>query len=61
MNRYEQIKQMSIEEMSKWIEEYTRSVIVTLAKQIIEGTTPEQTASEEFKNFLLERVENEKI
>lgn len=59
MNRYEQIKQMSIEEMSKWIEEYTRRIIVTLAKQIIEGTSPEETASEEFKNFLLEREENE--
>lgn len=57
MNNYEFIKQMSIDEMSKWLENYSRDIIVTLANQIIESSKPEMTSSIEFKKFLLSEVE----
>lgn len=57
MNNYEFIKQMSIDEMSKWLENYSRDIIVTLANQIIESSKPEMTSSIEFKKLLLSEIE----
>ena len=57
MNNYEKIKGFNIEEMSVWLENYTRNIIITLAKQMIEGSKPEMTSSIEFKKFLLSEVE----
>jgi hypothetical protein len=57
MNNYEKIKGLSIEEMSVWLENYTRSIIITLANQMIESSKPEMTSNIEFKKFLLSEVE----
>ena len=57
MNNYEKIKELNIEEMSIWLENYTRNIIITLADQMIESSKPEITSSIEFKKFLLSKVE----
>ena len=57
MNNYEMIKGLSLEEMSVWLENYTRNIIITLANQMIESSKPEMTSSIEFKKFLLSEVE----
>ena len=57
MNNYEMIKGLSLEEMSVWLENYTRNIIITLANQMIESSKPEMTSNIEFKKFLLSEVE----
>ena len=60
MNNYEKIKNMTVEEMAKWMENYTRNIILTLASQIIDGVKPEETSSIEFKQYLLsEEITND--
>jgi hypothetical protein len=56
MTNYERIKQMRVEEMAEWFENYSTNIIVTLANQIIDGCKPEKTSSIEFKKFLLSEV-----
>ena len=57
MNNYEKIKGLNIEQMSEWLENYTRNIIITLANQMIDSSKPEMTSSIEFKKFLLSEVE----
>lgn len=57
MNNFEKIKQMNIEEMAKWLEDYTRTIITTLANQMLESSKPEATSSIEFKKHLLQEAE----
>lgn len=59
MNNFEKIKQMTVEQMAKWLENYSTNIIVTLANQIIDGCKPEKISSIEFKKFLLSEVNND--
>lgn len=59
MNNYEKIKQMTVEQMAEWLENYSTNIIVTLANQIIDGCKPEKISSIEFKKFLLSEVNND--
>ena len=60
MNNFEKIKQMNLEEMAKWLEDYTRTIITTLANQMLESSKPEATSSTEFKKLLLQEVNNDR-
>ena len=59
MNNFENIKQMSVEEMAEWLKNYSRNIIITLANQIIDGCKPEKISSIELKKFLLEEANND--
>ena len=57
MNIYNRIKQMSVDEMANWLEDYTRMTITTVAKQLIEATKPLNTDIEAVKDYLLQECE----
>lgn len=60
MNNYERIKNLTVDEMAKWMENYARNIILTLASQIIDGVKPEEISSIEFKQYLLsEEITND--
>lgn len=59
MNNFEKIKQMTVDEMAEWLENYSTNIIVTLANQIIDGCKHEKISSIEFKKFLLSEVQND--
>ena len=59
MNNFEKIKQMTVEQMAEWLENYSTNIIVTLANQIIDDCKPEKISSIEFKKFLLSEVNND--
>ena len=59
MNNFEKIKQMTVEQMAEWLENYSTNIIVTLANQIIDSCKPEKISSIEFKKFLLSEVNND--
>ena len=59
MNNFEKLKQMTVEQMAEWLENYSTNIIVTLANQIIDGCKPEKISSIEFKKFLLSEATND--
>ena len=63
MNNYEKIKNMTVDELAEWLENYSKNIILNICKDIIKKLLDSENRSrvvtEIKKRLLLSEVEND--